>query len=449
VGAARPRRGRRARGARVRPDPRCGGARLTRAATPRLGAYAGLAALGLIAALALGRIELVALAAPFAALLGVGLAHESDPNVRVRVELDRDRALEGETVSASLFISADAPIARLDVLLVLPQGLESESRLVALCHAAETREHVVEIRCRRWGGYVLGEAIVRAHGRSGLAVWERTVELGVPLKVYPRPELLDELLAPLETQAFAGNQVARVKGSGIEFADLRPFVHGDPVRRVNWRATARRASLVVNESHPERNTDVIVFVDTFTEAARSISEGTLELAVRAASSLAAQYLERRDRVGLVSFGGILNWLVPGSGAVQRLRIVDALLNTEIVLNYAWKGVDLIPSRTLPPKALVVALTPLLDERAVTTLLDLRARGFDLAVVEVSPAPFAPAGAGEADRLAHRLWLLRREEMRGRYRRAGVPIVEWREGTPLAAEIEEVRAWRRYARVARA
>jgi uncharacterized protein (DUF58 family) len=391
----------------------------------------------------------VALAAPFAALAGVGLALERDPNVRVRLELDRDRALEDETVTATLLISADEPVVRLDVLLMLPDGLASSANLVALAHPAGTLEHVVEIRCRRWGGYVLGEAVVRAHGRSGLAVWERSVELGVPLKVYPRPELLDELLAPLETQAFAGNQVARLKGSGIEFADLRPFVHGDPVRRVNWRASARRGELVVNESHPERNTDVIVFLDTFTEAARSICEGTLELAVRAAASLAAQYLERRDRVGLVSFGGILNWLVPGSGAVQRLRIVDALLNTEIVLNYASKGVDLIPSRTLPPKALVVALTPLLDDRAATTLLDLRGRGFDLAVVEVSPAPFTPPGDGVAERLAHRLWLLRREEVRGRYRAAGVPIVEWREGTPLAAELEEVRAWRRYARVARA
>ena len=408
-----------------------------------------MAALGLIAALALGRVELVALAAPFAVLLGVGLALERNPDVRVRLELDRDRALEDETVAATLLLSADAPVSRLDVLLVLPYGLESADAVAALRLEPGTREHVIEIRCRRWGGFVLGQAIVRAHGRSGLAVWERTVELGVPLKVYPRPDLLDEMLTPLETQAFAGNQVARVKGTGIEFADLRPFVHGDAPKRVNWRATARRGALVVNESHPERNTDVIIFLDTFTEASRGLSEGTLELAVRAASSLAAQYLERRDRVGLVSFGGILNWLVPGSGAVQRLRIVDALLNTEIVLNYAWKGVDLIPSRTLPPKALVVALTPLLDERAVSTLLDLRARGFDLAVVEVSPAPFTEPGDGAAERLAYRLWLLRREELRGRYRRAGVPIVEWREGTPLAAELEEVRAWRRYARVARA
>jgi hypothetical protein len=86
---------------------------------------------------------------------------------------------------------------------------------------------------------------------------------------------------------------------------------------------------------------------------------------------------------------------------------------------------------------------------VRALLDLRARGFDLAVIEISPVPFAPPGELEIDRLAHRLWLLRREELRSRYLRLGVPVVEWREGVPLQAALEEVRAFRRHARVARA
>jgi hypothetical protein len=47
---------------------------MTRRASPRLGAYAGLSALGLIAALVLGRPELVVLAAPFFLALALGLA---------------------------------------------------------------------------------------------------------------------------------------------------------------------------------------------------------------------------------------------------------------------------------------------------------------------------------------------------------------------------------------
>ena len=56
------------------------------------------------------------------------------------------------------------------------------------------------------------------------------------------------LLRPSETQVFSGNHVARQKAEGIEFADIRQFVAGDRVRHVNWRATARRGELWVNEA---------------------------------------------------------------------------------------------------------------------------------------------------------------------------------------------------------
>ena len=181
---------------------------------------------------------------------------------------------------------------------------------------------------------------------------------------------------------------------------------------------------------------------------RGTERGTLDLTVRAAAALADAYLARKDRVGVIGFGGMLSWLLPGAGLRQLYRIVDSLLETEIVLNYAWKDVELLPRRTLPPQALVVGLTPLLDERSVGALLDLRARGFDLAIVEVSPAAFAVAGDDEADRVAYRLWLHTRAALRYRFETAGVPVVEWRDGEALAAPLEEVSAWRRQARVAR-
>ena len=149
---------------------------------------------------------------------------------------------------------------------------------------------------------------------------------------------------------------------------------GDRLRAVNWRASARRGELIVNERHPDRNADVVLFLDSFAEArGGEEDDGTLERAVRAAATLAGRYLERRDRVGLVTFGGVLRWLEPGGGSVQRYRLIDALLETGVEFSYAWKGVNTIPARTLPAKALVVAVTPLLDERSIAALLDLRAR----------------------------------------------------------------------------
>jgi len=381
----------------------------------------------------------------------LGLALARPPEVRVWLTLERPTALEQEELELVLTVGSERPVERLELLIGLPDGLElaSGDRALSLRLGWEDERTItLRLRCVRWGNYQVGDLRLRARDRIGLLTWETRVDLRTRLRVYPLPETLRRIVAPVSTQPFAGNQVARQKGEGLEFADLREFSAGDRVRSINWRASARRNVLVVNERHPERNADVILFLDTFADA-RAGGRSTLDLAVRATATLASRYLERRDRVGLVSFGGILRWLTPGMGVAQRYRIVDALLASEIVFNYAWKDVSIIPARTLPPQALVVAVTPLLDDRIVEALADLRARRYDLAIVEVSPAGFATPGASESDRLAYRLWLLRREEIRARYERLGVAVATWSDDQPLDGVLEGVRAFRRHARLVRA
>ena len=423
---------------------------MTRFDAPRLAQYGGLAAAGLVAGLALGRVELVALAAPFALACAVGAALARDPQVTGTLALARERALEGEEVEATVELSARARVDRVDVLLPLPdelQAREGNPRAVRLS-PPEPQTVTMPVTCSRWGSFALGPGLLRAHDRLGFHAWEATVGAAQPLRVYPSVETLRTLLEPLETQVYVGNQVSRTRGEGIEFADLREWEPGDRVRSINWRASARRGALWVNQQHPERNTDVVLFLDTFADV-RSGARGTLDATVRAATSLAHRYLQRKDRVGVVSFGGFLSWLLPASGAHQLYRIVDSLLQMDVVLSFAAKGIDVLPPRTLPPKALVLAITPLLDARSAAALLDLRARGFDLVVIEVSPVPFVQPANDELSRLAYRLWRLSRESLRLRYELAGVPVVEWQDGSALEVALEEVTTFRRYARHARA
>jgi uncharacterized protein (DUF58 family) len=423
---------------------------MTRHVSPRLAAYAALAALLLLAGLTAGRVELVALAAPFALAAFVGAAVARDPHIEVELRIDRDRVLEDEQVGATIGVSSAGGAARADVLLVLPDELTAvrPNPLGVRLAPDETRSLELPLRCDRWGAFSVGPVLVRARDPLGFHSWEARAGGVAGLRVYPSVETLHALLPPYETQVFIGNQVSRAKGEGIEFADVRPWTSGDRPRRINWRASARRDELWVNDQHPERNTDVVLFIDTFAEVRRG-GRSTLDMAVRAATSLAHRYLGRKDRVGLVSFGGFLTWLVPASGTLQLYKIVDSLLQMDVVLSFAVKGVDVLPPRTLPPKALVFALTPLLDPRSAAALLDLRARGFDLVVVEVSPVPFVDPGKSELDALSYRLWRLSRESLRARYERAGVPVVEWLDGVPLDVPLEEVSAFRRYARPARA
>ena len=422
---------------------------MTRALSPKLVAYVALAGVGLVAALALRLQELVVLALPFAVVPAVALVLARRPSVDIHLELERARALEGDELEVVVGIEAASGADRLEVLLEVPRGLEvagGENPTALHLRDGETRDVRIDLRCARWGGYRVGRVLLRARDRFDLVAWEWAADVRLPLKVYPREEFLRELLQPAETQVFSGNHVARQKGEGIEFVDLRQFAHGDRVRRVNWRASARRGELWVNEQHAERNADVILFVDTFTEASDG-SGSTLDLALRAAASLTARYLQQKDRVGFVTFGGMMNWMLPGTGTTQLYRLVDSLIDTQIIFNYAWRDLNVLPRRTLPPKALVIALTPLLDDRAAGALLDLRNRGFDLILVELAPQPYMAEPRGAAATLGRRIWELKREALRGRFREAGVPLAVWDDEGGLATGLEEVSQFRRRARVA--
>jgi uncharacterized protein (DUF58 family) len=418
--------------------------------TERLPAYATLGGIGLVAAFAFQRPELLAVVVPFLLVVVVGSSVARAPRLAVEAELERHRTVEDEDLGLRVSIACPTTLEEVDVLAVVPRGLDVRDgvRVTGLALAGQPRLLTIALRCRRWGGYEIGPIVTRTYDPMRLFTYEQTFDVREPLRVFPDAERLRALVAPRETQVFAGNRVARARGEGIEFAELRPYVAGEAVRRVNWRATARRGTPWVTQHHPERNSDVVLFLDTFAHA-RGEHGSTLDETVRAAVSLATAYLEQRDRVGVVSFGGLLRWLRPAGGHVQRYRIIDALLDTELVLSYAWKGIDVVPHRALPPQSLVVALSPLLDERSRTALVDLRRRRFDVAVVDVSPVPAVGPGRAWHEDLAYRLWLLRREQQRGQLAALGVPVVEWRPPDPLQRTLAGLEAWRRRGRRASA
>ncbi len=413
--------------------------------SPKLALYAGLAATAFVTALALGRPELAALGAPFALVLVVGLALPAPAAVKATLHPAQALAVEGETIDAELEVEATTA-CELQLALLLPDGLDSEDdgTLLLDLRGGEPRTLPLRLQCTHWGAHALGDLALRTADPLGLRFRDQRARGREVVRVYPEVARLPSLVPPLRTQPFAGNRVARVKGEGIEFADVRPYAAGDRVRRINWRQSASRQTLYVNQQHPERNSDVIVFLDSFAEV-RGHGQSTLDHAVRAAASLVEHYLAERDRVGLVSFGGVVRWLAPASGATQLYRIVDALLETEVVFSFAWKDIDVLPARSLTPQALVIALSPLLDERSVRALLDLRGRGFDLVVVDVSPLSVADVPESRESRLAVRLWRLWREAVRFQYERVGVAVVDWDGERSLGEAIEEVRAFRRFAR----
>jgi uncharacterized protein (DUF58 family) len=419
---------------------------MTRRASPRLRAYLLIGAAGLIAGAAFGRPEPVLVAAPLLLAAIVGLVAREDPEVTVSAVLATDRVLEGDAVPIAISLASTRSVRWFELALALPPGLVTTGpriEVVGLDPGLD-RHLTMPVSASHWGAYRIEHVLVRARDRFGFASFEASLDRPLELRVYPRPAAVRRAISAFETQIFAGDELSRRRGDGIEFADVRPYAAGDQVRRVNWRLSSRRPELFVNELHPERSTDVVILVDSITDVTGLDARSSLSTAMRGTNGIANHYLRRRDRVGLISFGGTIRWLVPAMGPAQGYRIADTLLDSQTATSVAWRRVDFIPPRALPPKALVIALTPLLDDQVIQGLLDLRGRGFDLAIVELDPEGFIPAPPTASTTTARRMWRMRRELVRDRFRRLGVAVATWEPDKPLDPVLEEVRTFRRAA-----
>jgi uncharacterized protein (DUF58 family) len=419
-----------------------------RSATPKLHAYLLLVGLLLVAAWGARRPELALLAAPFAVVVLLGLAQlDEAARVEADLELPRERALEGEELMLAISLRTDRAVERLELVLALPEDTGSVPSTVAVesLSPGEMQRIEVPVTLSRWGVLTSARAETQIVGPLGFFADRGTAAWRFTLRVYPRAETLRAIVAPLDTLPSAGNLVARGVGSGIEFSEVRPFHAGDEQRHVNWRVTARRGELWVNARRPERNADLVLFLDTFSDIGMP-GEAALDAAVRAAAALAQRYLRERHRVGVIGFGGTLRWLRPGTGVRQLYQISEALIATQISFSFAWKDVSFIPHGTMPPQATVVALSPLIDERYVQALFDLLRRRFDVCVLEVAAQSFLAPARNERERLAQRIWLLERETLLDRYRELGASVVSLDGERTLESAVDETLRFRRQARL---
>lgn len=411
---------------------------MTRAfGTARLHSFVVLAVLGLGAALASGRPELASLAAPFAVALITGIAAAAPPRISVSVALDTDRVIEGETVTVTVTLVSESDAQPVEVLLDLPAGVaivdppDAAAWAVAL-RADEPRSLTATVVANVWGRHDLGRAALRVRPELGLLSWEWEVRVPSVLRVLPDAGTLRRIVRPFDTRNDSGHQVARTRGEGIEFADVRPFQPGDRAGRVNWRVSARRGATYVNDQHPERNAEAVLLLDTFADE-QAGGSATLDRAVRAACSLATAMLAARDRVGIVSLGGSTDWVTPGMGERARWVIVEHLLGSVARWTEAERSLRWLPPAVLPPRALVVVLSPLFDDRMLRAVVDIRRRGFDVTVIALAPS--LPA-AGEQS-TARRLWVMERDVRRHTLEAVGVRVATFDENDPLPVVIAEL------------
>ncbi|GAB3850341.1 DUF58 domain-containing protein [Micromonospora andamanensis] len=206
---------------------------------------------------------------------------------------------------------------------------------------------------------------VRSFGPLGLAFRQLGGRPDTPqwtVRVLPRfdsrrhlPERLSRL------RVIDGTQAGRGRGPGTEFDALREYVSGDDVRSIDWRASARRAEVLVRTWRPERDRRLICVLDTGrTSAVRVGDEPRLDASIEAALLLSALAARAGDRVDVLAADAVSRASVAGverPGQWSRLAHALAPLQPTLVeTDFRLIAGELL--RRHRPRSLVVLLTAL-------------------------------------------------------------------------------------------
>jgi uncharacterized protein (DUF58 family) len=183
-----------------------------------------------------------------------------------------------------------------------PSAQATPSRHRVVVPAGERRRFSTSLTPSQRKELIADRITVRSVGPLGLAARQGSHEAPWRVRVlpaFPSRKHLPEKLARL--QLLDGRTAARVRGQGTEFDSLRDYVEGDDARSIDWRATARRSSVVVRTWRPERDRRVVLVIDAGRTSAARVGDGArLDVALDAALLLGVLAAEAGDRLSVLA-----------------------------------------------------------------------------------------------------------------------------------------------------
>lgn len=278
---------------------------------------------------------------------------------------------------------------------------------------------------------------VRAVARAPLGLVETALDLPAEaaIQVRPEPERLRRLpLRPRRTLHSAGSIPARRGGGGTDFWGVREYQPGDPLRRLDWRLTARHPRhLFTKEFEQEEIADIGLIVDGRRATDLRVGGSSLfEHSARAAASLAEAFLRQGDRVSLLVYGDPPVGVYPGYGKVQLNRILTTLARVVPADDVSFNSLQFVPTHMFSSHSLIVVISPLARDDG-QLFPRLRAFGYQVLLISPDPIDFArrTLPADTITRLATRLTRVERQLEIYKITRLWIPVIDWQVDRPLA------------------
>lgn len=245
-----------------------------------------------------------------------------------------DRFSNGDENKITLKVTNNMSFpVQMEIIDELPEQFQKRDELTVVDFKAKQQKKVVyALRPTERGEYYFGDVLL--YIRSGLRLLMRRhiIEASVMVPVYPSFMQMRkfQLLSGTTIQSEQGSKRMRKIGHSMEFEQIKEYVAGDDIRTINWKASARKSSIMVNNYTDEKSQQVYCIIDKGRLMKMPFNNlSLLDYAINSTLVLSNVCLQKQDRVGLVTFSNKMGTLLAADRKpIQMANILQLLYNQE-------------------------------------------------------------------------------------------------------------------------
>lgn len=291
---------------------------------------------------------------------------------------------EGNDIEVSLSVDSSgiSPRLRLKLLDTLPKTIESDVSQgidLAICEPGSIRVRY-HIRPRKRGIFDIGPVYLTTSDPLDIFQFRRDYDQRSQLIVYPRRQKI-----PLE-KLWSGEGLQQdetassgKKGQGMDLHGVREYAPGDPLRRIHWKTTARKGSLVVAEFEQTAVSEIVIAVECAKGTDYPVGDETsLDIAARVAAYIADFACSSGFPVRLLMSAGSGITNANAKYIEEREQILYALAKAQADSNMTLT--EIVSSAGLTSDQTLILLTPVLDSELVREISGMTARGMKVGCV---------------------------------------------------------------------
>jgi len=221
----------------------------------------------------------------------------------------------------------------MEIIDELPVQFQNRNWQINSPFKTKQQKHIYyTVRPVERGEYYFGNIILYLKSKLGLIMRRDTVEADTMVQVYPSFMQLRkyELLSKTTIQTEHGSKRLRKMGHSMEFEQIKEYVRGDDIRTINWKATARKAGMMVNNYSDEKSQQVYCIIDKGRLMKMPFNRlSLLDYAINSTLVLSNVCLQKQDKVGLITFASKMgNLLAADRKPIQKANILQQLYNQE-------------------------------------------------------------------------------------------------------------------------